>query len=586
MGVLLLVSLVGYLLAYNVFVRRDEAFFPVLFCSFAVAVSFVLGLIGPLYVAPYLVAGVGIVLIPVSLIRSGDIRSLLFRSLVHPVVLFWVFGGIWAYVITRGVGISQRDDVSHWYRMCKGIFYDGAIPKTPDILFPSYVPGTAMFAAFVSRFTGFSASNCLFAQSFINLSCCASLLSVLPSFGSWGRKALALVSVGAVSIFLCTLDAGAYCLIVDCTLGLIALAAAVYVLSRDEMTSVDLVLVSLIFVFLALTKTSGLLFCVFVLALFLRSSGKKGVGVLLVPVLFVVLYSLRQRYFYPEFGMSEQSVSVERFSSLVGEKPMSLVVTAVVDTFMRSILPVLGHCNQVTVFAVVILVFGAVEFVGWKKGSSAHIYSRYLVAVYFIYVGFLAGTYVFSMTAEEATVLASYWRYMGTVVIYISGIVCYLLLRRVASLSGRSFALGFSCFLASVLLLPQMVLHCGLYFAGYRYYHAAEPYTMVAWDTLASCVPENTSYSPYSYVVIWEDSVVFDDNAMGAKPQYMSEAYLRSDHVFFLTYNYIDKIGISEEIDEQLRSADYIVVVGPVDDRLSVLSEYTSSGTVVSGLNE
>lgn len=586
MGVLLLVSLVGYLLAYNVFVRRDEAFFPILFCSYAVAVSFVLGLIGPLYVAPYLVVGIGVILLPVSLIRSGGVRSLLYRSLVHPVVFFWVFGGIWAYMITRGVGISQRDDVSHWYRMCKGLFYDGTIPKTPDILFPSYVPGTAMFVSFVSRFVGFSASNCLFAQSFINLSCCASLLSVLPSFSSLLRKAIALVSVGAVSVFLCALDAGAYCLIVDCTLGLIALAAAVYVLSRDEMRGVDLVLVSPILVFLALTKTSGLLFCVFVLVLLLRSCGKKGFVVLFVPVLFVVLYSLRQRYFYPAFGMSEQSVSVERFSSLVGEKPASLVVTSVIDTFMRSILPVVGHCPQVTVFVIVILVFGIVEFVCWKKGIVDRIYSRYLLAVYFIYVGFLAGTYVFSMTAEEASVLASYWRYMGTVVIYITGIVCYLLLLRVASISGRSFWCGASGFLAFVLVVPLLVLDSGLYFAGYRYYRAVEPYTTLGWDTLASCVPENTSYSPYSYVVIWEDSVVFDDNAMGVKPVYMSEAYLRSDHVYFLTYNYIDKVGISEEVDEALRSADYIVVVGQVDDRLDPIGEYTSSGTVVSGLNE
>ena len=583
MGVLLLVSLVGYLFAYNVFVRRDEAFFPVVFCSFTVAVSFILGLIGPLFVAPYLVVGIGVVLLPVSLIRSEDVRSLLLRSLVHPVVLFMVFGGIWAYVITRGVGISHRDDLSHWYRMCKALFYDGSFPRTPDITFVSYVPGTGLFAAFVSRFLGFCTSNCFFAQSFIDLSCCASLLAVIPSSVSRMRKAVLYICVCLVSVFLCALDVSTYCLLVDCTIGLVAMAAGIYVLSRDSFSVVDLVTLSLMFTLLVLIKTSGLLLCVFVLALLLRSSGKKGVLVLAVPLLFVVLYFLRQRYFYPDIGMSDQSVSVERFSSLAGGKSSSLITGVLCDTFIKA-LPVIGRCAQVNIFWICMVAWGLVEYKSSSK-SSPRRFTLYFIAVYFIYTACLAGTYVFSMNEEEAAGLACYYRYMGTAVVYISGLVCYLILKRIGGSSDKARLYGTLGFVSAVVVVSNVLLSSG-YVLGYRSYVPVEAYSTGAWEGISSYVPENTSYSSAHYVVVWDDDIVFDDGVLGHKVQELAEAYLRSDNVYTLTYNYIDRIGLSGEAEEALSSADYIVVVGQVDDRISSLGGYTSSGTVVSGINE
>lgn len=585
---LFVVSIVGYLTAYNVFVRKDEAFFPIVFCSFTVAVLFVFGLIGPLWLGTYVVLGLGVVLLPVGIYKGG-VKSL--QSLLHPVVLFMLVGSVWAYVITRGVGISHRDDLSHWYRMCKALFYDGTFPKTPDITFVSYVPGTGLFVSFISKIFSFGTGNCFFAQSLINLSCCASLLAVLPSASSLGRKVVGYICVSLASVFLCALDVSTYCLLVDCTLGLVALAAAVYVFNCDSvLDNASLVILSLIFTLLVLIKTSGILLCVFVIALFLKKRGKKSLIVLAAPVLFAVLYSLRQRYFYPDIGMSDQSVSVERFGSLVGDKSSSLIASVVTDTFIKA-LPVIGKCAQVNVFWIAILALGIVEYRACKrpvkgKKSKGFVYLPYFLLVYFIYVACLAGTYVFSMNQEEAAGLACYYRYVGTIVVYIGGCICFLLLRMLLGTSSSKVSLyGTLGYVACLVVISNVLLSSG-YILGYSRYVPVEGYSTGAWDGLCKYAPENTSYSSLSYVVVWDDDIVFDDGVLGHKVQEMSEAYFRSDNVFILTYNYIDKIGLSEDVIPVLSSADRIVVVGEADERIEALSAYTSSGTVVSGVNE
>ncbi len=570
-----LIAMTGYLLAYNAYIKRSGAFFPMAFCSLCVLTVYISGLMGSLAAGLYVLIFCGNVLIPVVIVRSkGSFISLIKTSFLTPSILFILIGTAWAYVITRGVGISHRDDLSHWYRICKSVFFEGSFPKTPDIKFPSYAPGTACFIYCITRITSFDVSRCFFAQSLINLSACASLSAVSSKCVSNGSRVVSYILVSLTSVMLCALDISTYSLLVDCTLGLAAMVLAVYVLCYGESFGIsDLAVLGLMSSMLILIKTSGILFLVFVLSLYIFRFGKDKIKALrfaaftvVIPLVFSIGYSIRGHYFYPDIGMSEQSVSVARFSSLVGDKSSSLIVNTITDCFVKS-LPLIGKCAQVNVF----WIFAAALFVYEYKTRVRHRLSLFLLGVYYVYIAGLAGTYVFSMNAEEAAGLVCYYRYVGTASVFICGIVCFVLLEALVSASGERIKLyGNLAYLVAVVLVSNLILSSG-YILGRSYYVPTEKYSTGAWDALCRYAPENTAYTSDSYMVIWDDDIVFDDGIYGHKVQEMSEAYFRSDNVYVLTYNYVDKIGLSEEDQERLDSADHIVVVGEDDPRIAPL---------------
>lgn len=58
-------------------------------------------------------------------------------------IVFCVVVGVIMHAATGGQMLYHWDDGSHWYRMCKALYFDGHYPTTPDIVYYDYVPGTA-----------------------------------------------------------------------------------------------------------------------------------------------------------------------------------------------------------------------------------------------------------------------------------------------------------------------------------------------------------------------------------------------------------------------------------------------------------
>ncbi|MCQ2504409.1 MAG: hypothetical protein MJ103_04180 [Saccharofermentans sp.] len=579
--ILFIGAVVGYMLSYNAYIKKDLAFFPVTFVSLASVVMYISGFIGNMWAGYWAIVGAGLLLIPFCLVR----KKVKISSLLSPVVLFMAIGVIWAYVITRGTGISHADDCSHWYRICKSLYYDNSLPYTADIRYQMYVPGTACWVSFITRLLSFNVPNCFFAQSLINLSCCCSLMSVLPKAAGTVRKIVVYVGVSFLAVLLCALDLSTYSLLVDCTLGLMALAAAVYIICyKSSLTDrSSLIVLTSLLAYTALIKTSGIMLIVFVLAFLKMQSGlplKKLLPYLGVPVLLILSYAIWGRLHFPDIGASAQAATADRYMSLLSEKPPLLILQVIVNS-IRSSLPIIGGCAQSDVFWISLIGVAVIEYRKTKHCGQLTLYTLFVFGIYLLG---LIGTYIFSMNYAEAENLACFYRYIGTIVVYLSGIAFYLGLELVASSKDKEYIWTCLAYFGVTVVVVALILD-PRYIMGYSSYYPLEAYSSGAWNGIYACAKENTSYSEDYYVVVWADEILFDDGIYAHKVQQLCEAFYRDMNVYVLTFNYVDKIGLSDGDTKALEGCDYLVIVGTPDSRIDSLTSYTSSGNLVTGEN-
>ena len=581
--VMFLLAVIGYMLSYTAYVKKDLSFFPLLFIAVSSIVTFFFGLAGLLKAGPYVVVISGLLLLGWSLYKKVSLRAL-----VHPACLFMLVGVIWAFVITRGVGLSQLDDFNHWYKICKIMHAEGAFPTTPDIDFPTYTPGTALWIYQITRCTGFSVANCFFAQSVLNLAGCCCLISAIRSEDKWGVRITRYVIACVASVFLCSLDMSTYNLLVDCSLGLVALYVAVYLLRYSF--SFDYYVLVPVLVYLRLIKMSGILFCVFLLGFYLlgkkrlvpSSIGRSTLWVCLstvaVPFAMGWIYKFRMSFYYSDIGGSNQAFSLQRFTSIGADKSPELIRSTAAKVWIEAFSFVNGYPQILAVWVFFLILFVFVFAEDKKKECFSKYILGYLFGFYIVYTAFMTFTYIFSMDSAEATYLASYFRYMGTPVVVITGIAIYIFLDKFVT-SKVLWSAAFTC-----VMLAINIWSTGIgYIFGISHYVPMEDYTDSAWKAISSYVPESFTYSPGNYVVIWNNATYDADGAYAFKYGSLSSVYLRCVDAKF--YSYAQVASGSEAVMDDISSADYIVVVGEADESISVLSSYTSSGEIVSGIN-
>lgn len=261
MIILLLLGLVGTYLFFCLRTKINTSFFGIIYASATSVILYLFALCNFLRVGLYILLGLELALLVYSLF-------LVFLKHENPLerinvvsVIFVAVSAIWLFVITRNVGLSQWDDMSHWYRICKILNSENALPTTPDIMFPSYVPGTAVWIYYLTRFIGFSVPNCFFAHSLLNVLGISSLLCYSKSKKDYWL--ILLISI--VGIVTCALDVSTYALLVDTIIGIIPFAAlCILFYHKDDKTPEKYVFISILLCFESLIKTSGSFFALMV----------------------------------------------------------------------------------------------------------------------------------------------------------------------------------------------------------------------------------------------------------------------------------------------------------------------------------
>ena len=564
-------SLAGYALLYRKRLALPMCFFPaVCFSGMAVAVYLfgLLDLLGP----GCLIAAAG-GWAALILCRDRD-----WRALADPSLLLFVFGTVWLFVITRGVMPSHWDDLTHWFRICAVMDADGTLPTAPDIRFYTYVPGTAVWIHLVTRFTGFNEANCYFAQGLLDLAGVVCLFAPFARAEDRKLRLLGLLPVGLGGILLCSMDVSTYVLLVDTVLALMPMAALLLALDGEEDRSV-LFSGCLLLCFTALIKNSGLflaaatwiLACLrrrFPLRRWLASAALWAA----LPALLHRLYGLRAARYYADGALQDpQAMDSGRYLRILGEKsPQSLAKLR--GDFLRAVTDTGGEpaVRAVWLWLAVFLVLALLALALGRREEGARVLRHWAAGLCLAaaWCGGLLATYVFSMSVEEADRLACFYRYFGTIAIYLVGAGTYLLLRAAVDGGGRTVL----SVLASVLLIvyTQSSFSTG-YLWGYAHYEPVEPYSTDIWAAFRRCVPPDRQYTETSYLIMWDA----DEFARNTPALFRNTAtiYLRSTHVRGIPIQDFAG-GVSEEELRKLSDYDYLVTLSDIPETVRDLYPY------------
>ena len=565
-------SIIGYYSFFKVNLNGRSAEFPLLFIAVAVVFTYSFGLIGLLDIGYYLFLLCGNILLLLTvyqlLTHKKSLAKPLLTSYISSSFIFMAIGILWMIIITRNVNPMHPDDFSHWLRICKVIHFDDSLPVTPEIDYLTYPPGTAVWAYIVTKTIGYSVGNCYFAQVIVNLAACCLFFGITtnnsPKLKLLNRILLGLCA-GAFFVFSNAAICRIYTLTVDCVLGLVALAAIIFIIQmRDNLT--DYISLIVLLVFLALIKIPGILFVLYAVALYLIMKKRRkinrfnaGIDITLlaaIPIIFIVFYALRNSLIYSEIGMSEQAFSIQRFLSLYFEKDSSLIQSVIQNVMYHSVNVIGPGTSRVKFllasFAGLLCMIIYDKKIAKKAKSDSLLLFTYAFVCYWIFIMFLILTYIFSMQNYEAEGLGSYYRYISTISIMICGIFTYRLLDVFAKNEKALSAV----FMSSYILIVSLAGHCIFDYSymlkseGFSYYHD------LPWRRLSSATEEINYYNEDSYLIVWDESI-FEDYSF---PEFcivnLSETYFRSTKIDILVID-LD----SDECDIDYDHYDNVVIV-------------------------
>lgn len=594
-------AILGYYFYYSMCWKKKSAYFPIIVVSWITFVMYIAGVLNCLKWGTFSVIFIGCFLLLGIFLMAVKKKKLglMKKAVLNSTIIYMLIGLTWLWVITRGVGLSHYDDFSHWYRICKMMHVENTYPSQPDMYFPSYVPGTATWVYFITRFISFSAENCLFAQAILILSCCAIFFSALGEKIEKKCKILGFIYISMVSTILCAMNISIYSLLVDTVLALIPLAVVILIFNERNRMDVKLYFSVLLGAcFTALVKTSGLLLVFFIaLAWFMninqndkRKNVKKNIILssllIIIPFLCTRLYINRSTEIYGNISETYQGVSLNRYLGIFSGKTFQDVV-GIFGKYMSEIFKGNGMISQVKIIWIclsfMLIFYYILKYFHRKEAVWVKNILLYITSFFFLYNIGLLFTYMFSMGENEAnsTYLASFYRYMGTASIFITGIVAFVILyiSMNASAVKQKAMLAVSCIMFGIL---GMFLFDTGYIWGRDFEYQEENYTTEAWELCQKYVPENWEYNDHSYLVLWNS----DDFQDSSKIWWLMSAYLRSVHIETCNLEDLKQSNITEEQKSKMQQCDYLVTLGDFSSCVDVINEYVPVTNYKPGISE
>jgi len=425
-------------------------FIPVTVFSGIVLLMHVGGLLNMLWPMVLLITGLGALCLLWFLFKVR-IQWAYLKKLFTPGMVIFLLASAAMFVAYRHARLLTNDDYSHWGLIVKQMSLHGRLPDdlVKVITFQSYPPGSALFIYYIIEVLGcgfntakelgldYVEGKMLFAQGMLLFSC---LLTLFP-FAKTHRKALYCISIAmilAASVFLLTLTMSINTLFVDTLLPLVAVANTLVLLAyRDDLKRASLLSIPLMTLTL-LIKHSGVFFfavnALLLAALAIRAmrrsreakASPRGKRMLVLAALGIAVPLLMLLLWHGRVGMvfgdntGKHSMDLDRYEIVYSARTDSenddiaeRFLHAATDPKDRSFqlyiawnvllaLCILGSLNRRPKALIATLIFGNLLYIGYQIG--------------------LLLTYLYTMSLEEAAMLASYHRYQGTAIQYLVGV--------------------------------------------------------------------------------------------------------------------------------------------------------------------
>lgn len=429
MGVLLIISMVGYMQFVRKVMSIRWEFIPIFVFSAIACIVYFAGLAGQLFTGSIIVLVAGLLLFRGRVIQALYQSKRGAWSFSFSLFQLSFLGGVFVFLlILFHTELTHYDNFSHWAIVVKEMLSTNAFP-TPNsdlIEFKNYPLGTSSFIYYICRFMGHAEPIMLLAQGLLIFSCFYAMFGVVSEKKRFLLYAFLGLGLSTLSFFNLTIRITN--LLVDFLLPIYALAimAAIYQYRHDlkraciiilPLTGVLTVIKSTGIIFAAV----GLIFLVYIwLANKQRANWKIGLAVLgtiagaLLPYfswswrMATVFRGVNNKFEGAAAALKPGKTAEQKWDILV------LFLKSSVDITSR---PVLG----IIIFELAAIAASIVAHVVLKKKWNLwKVLIALNVVVVLYYAGILA-LYLFSMPVDEAIRLAGFERYASSIVVLFAG---------------------------------------------------------------------------------------------------------------------------------------------------------------------
>lgn len=426
----------GILLFIYDILRIEPAFLPILTVSTVTLLTYLGGMLGGLKPSVILILAAGICALFYELFRIIKKKLSLAPILKAPAIWFFAVLCIYFVIQMRGMLVLHVDNFSHWATVIKEMCTTDSFPVTGSaVTFRNYTPGSAVFIYFICNTVGFTEGSALMAQGFI----IAASLAVIFCKSSFKDPvtliSLVLASIISVSIpELLSASLHYYNFLVDGLIAYVTVAAGIIAYYyRNDLRRCLTVLIP-VTAMLTIIKTSArffaLMIAVMVFILFARKIFSANAlrrratyfslggiaGLVAAQLISPSLWNI-----YISNAFTDVTLSDNKFPSTANGLISSLISKD--GDYLRDIAskmyaeltdltdPVITLLLVAETFAVCVLVITLV-----LKERPGVILPVFVFAnlTYVFYIIELFVLYGFIFPESEATILASFYRYLST----------------------------------------------------------------------------------------------------------------------------------------------------------------------------
>lgn len=448
-----LLSMTGYLLYMTQKYQIRAEYAPALFCAWISNVLFAAGILNILPYAVWLLFAGGLLFLIRSFKRNctflwdrkldkdtGEIykiRNIFLqnnRSFIFCTAFFIII--VYFYQLLHSAHFTSYDNFSHWATVVKDMLLQNRMPNFEDavIRFQSYPLGSSLFLFYACRIIGTSDGCMLWAQ-FLMLGSFLFTLTALVR-----KKNIAqMVFVLLYSIWALSVNNSIYELRVDTLLPAAGIAAFSILYQEKEHPGKAMYLSMGILILLVNIKNSGIFFylaCLLFFALYHRKGFlqyKKPflTAGLLAPLSVLFLWKRHVAFAFSDGMSSKHSMNLAHFGEMAAKKTAEDILEIGIKIGRR--FTELGNVEvklmlSATVFILIPLILtlmAAGRSGPWKKLLCL------LAAIwgcFAVYTVSLYAMYIFSMPMGESAHLASYDRYILSILIFLYGMIVTVIL--------------------------------------------------------------------------------------------------------------------------------------------------------------
>lgn len=587
----ILISLFGA----SVFIKKRAgvayAFCMSITCSFIISILFLTSLFMRITVVIWILFCVGLLMFLYVLIRR-EIRK---EDILNWTNLFLLTGLVVLFIYLAGRRFVFIDDYTHWGVIARHLVENRALPDASDFLitFPSYAPGSALWITYVVTLCGGTTEDLyLIAQAFLILV----FFTPLTGCSFKGRRSVlssicSLIITMVVCAVTMTFSTTILSLCVDGLLAACALSGISFLIMSDVSLRVKAWFLIPLMLAVMVIKTPGMLLAAseFFILLYLiirdkksGSSGKKGVAVLGLaagPVICIVVQLLWQwhvKVAFPDAGSTMHALSIARWKEVYVSRGAELIQT-ILHEFFRKI--TLWYLVLFVVVLIVLYVF--LYICGRNYNHRIARQSLWMLLLSLVhYVAYLASllfVYLFSMSAEEASFLAAFDRYMWVELIFLVGL-CLCFLFRLFSQYEEGFDPSSTRRHSGLIPMIPLVAIAVASVAFLLFFWSFGP----KYDSLDyphSTIGQINELSPEDYT---GDILVY-------APSQMDQAYDESLLLYFSRYKFRTPTAHVATFDRSnveslLAEHTHFFIAEPDDQLISYLHEHGWTGDIVPGL--